>query len=153
MRLEPYLDPNLTLILEKPAGKDAVLEALSKAAAEGLGVGEDDVLAALKAREEQMPTSTPEGVGLPHALLKGIDRTIVIPIALRPGVKFGSANHPPATLVFGMFGPDDTPWVHLRILARIARLMRVDSVREKLRAAESPAALAEALLDEDRAHA
>src|SRR5688572_30220421 len=103
MRLEPYLDPNLVLILDKPEDKDAVLAALAAAAAQGLGVPEADVLAALKAREDQMPTSTPEGVGLPHALLKGIDRTIVIPMVLRSGVKFGSSNHPPSTLVFGMF--------------------------------------------------
>lgn len=153
MRLEPYLNPNLALVVDKPDGKDAVLAALADAAATDIGLPAADILAALKAREDQMATSTPEGVGLPHALLKGVDHTLVIPVLLRPGVKFGSSNHPPADLIFGMVGPDDKPWDHLRILARIARLMRIDSVRARLRAADTPQALADALLEEDRDHA
>jgi PTS system nitrogen regulatory IIA component len=152
MRLEPYLDPNLTFVLDKPDGKEAVLAALAEAAAGPLGLEPEAVLTALMAREEQMATSTPEGVGLPHALLKGIDRTLVIPMLLRPGVKFGSSNHPPADLVFGMFGPDDKPWDHLRILARIARLTRDEKARDRLRAADDARGLAEAILTEDRDH-
>ncbi len=152
MRLEPYLDPNLTFVIDKPDGKEAVLAALADAAAASLGLERDAVLAALVAREEQMATSTPEGVGLPHALLKGIDRTLVIPMLLRPGVKFGSSNHPPADLVFGMFGPDNKPWDHLRILARIARLTRDDKARGRLREASDAAELSEAILTEDRSH-
>lgn len=153
MRLEPYLDPNLAIVLDKPDGKDAVLDALAAAASEAIGRPAEEIAATLRAREEQMPTSTPEGVGLPHALLKGVDRTLVIPMLLRPGIKFGPANHPPADLVFGMFGPDDKPWDHLRILARIARLVRMESVRKNLRDAKDAAALNEALLKEDRDHA
>ncbi len=152
MRLEPYLDPNLTFVLDKPDGKAAVLASLADAAAGALGIDREIVLAALLSREEQMATSTPEGVGLPHALLKGIDRTLVIPMLLRPGVKFGSSNHPPADLVFGMFGPDDKPWDHLRILARIARLTRDEKSRGRLREADDAAGLAEAILTEDRNH-
>lgn len=153
MRLEPYLDPNLAIILDKPDGKDAVLDALAQAASVVIGRPAAEIATALRAREAQMPTSTPEGVGFPHALLKGLDRTLVIPMLLRPGIKYGSANHPPADLVFGMIGPDDKPWDHLRILARIARLVRMESVRANLRAADNPEALIAALLKEDREHA
>jgi PTS system nitrogen regulatory IIA component len=153
MRLEPYLDPNLAIVLDKPDGKDAVLDALAAAASGAIGRPADEIASTLRAREAQMPTSTPEGVGLPHALLKDVDKTLVIPMLLRPGIKFGSANHPPADLIFGMFGPDDKPWDHLRILARIARLVRMESVRASLRAASDAAGLIEALLKEDRDHA
>jgi PTS system nitrogen regulatory IIA component len=152
MRLEPYLDPNLAIVLDKPGDKDAVLAALADLGAPALGLEPADVLAALRAREAQMPTSTPEGVAFPHALLKGLERTIVIPMRLRPGLRFGSTNHPPADLVFGMIGPDDRPWDHLRILARLARLLRIDSVRDRLRNANTADELAEALLQEDRDH-
>ncbi|MBX3353250.1 MAG: PTS sugar transporter subunit IIA [Phycisphaeraceae bacterium] len=152
MRLEPYLDPDAAMILEKPGDKGAVLAELAQAASRVLGVGAPGLLAALEAREAQMPTSTPEGVALPHALTPDLTRTLVIPVVLRPGVRFGGANHPPADLVFGMFGPSDKPWDHLRVLARIARLMRTAGPRDTLRAAPTPQALHDALLAEDRAH-
>ena len=106
-----------------------------------LAVAESDLLAALEAREAQMPTSTPEGVALPHALLPNLTRTLVIPAVLRPPVRFGGSNHPPADLAFGMFGPADKPWDHLRVLARLARLMRAAGPRATLRASDSASRL------------
>lgn len=152
MRLEPFLDPDATIILERPKDKGAVLEELAQAASRMLGVDAGGLLAALEAREAQMATSTPEGIALPHALTPDLTRTLVIPVVLRPGVRFGGANHPPSDLVFGMFGPSDKPWDHLRVLARIARLMRTAGPRETLRAAPNAQALYDALLAEDRAH-
>lgn len=152
MRLEPYLEPDAALILESPADKRAVLQSLAQRASEILGVGWQEILESLEAREAQMPTSTPEGVALPHALMPGLNRTLVIPAVLNPGVRFGGAGHPPAELAFGMFGPSDKPWDHLRVLARIARLMRHPGPRAALRAASDPHALHEALVREDRAH-
>lgn len=152
MRLEPYLDPDAAFILEKPSDKAEVLDALAKAASSALGIPAPEILASLEAREAQMATSTPEGIALPHALMPGMTRTLVIPVILRPGVRFGGAGHPPADLVFGMFGPVDKPWDHLRVLARIARLMRTTGPRATLRAAETGRALHDALVAEDSAH-
>jgi len=153
MRLEPCLKPELTLFLEGCSGLDAVLGALAEVGARVPGIpGSDELLVGLKEREDRFPTSTPEGVAFPHVLLKGVEHTLIVPVLLRPGVKWKNPSHPAQDLVFGMFGDIDRPWEHVRLLARLARIVRSPGALERLRGAEDAPALHEALLSEDRSH-
>jgi len=153
MRLEPLLNPELVVVLDNPGGKDSVLRALAQAARRVLPhISEDDLVAELSDRERRHSTSTPEGVAFPHAMLGEIENTVVVPALLRPGVNFGSENHPPSDLVFGMFGCAERPFSHVRLLARLARISRGPGALDRLRASQSPAELYETLVEEDRRH-
>ncbi len=153
MRLESFIHADRVLVLENATDRDEVLRLLAAAASPAIGdVDEEQLLEALQERESQMATSTPEAVGFPHALLPEIDSTIVVVALLRKGVDFGSPNHPPVTLIFGMFGSSEKPWEHVRLLARLARIARAPGALDKLRAAADARALFEALVEEDRSH-
>jgi len=153
MALQQYLRPELVFVCEDMASRDALFEQISKAA----GAAEPDLdgaalLRHLLAREKQSPTSTPEGVAFPHALAPDIDRTLVAAARVKSGVDFGVPSHPPADLILCMFGNSDEPWEHVRILARLARLVHTDEARDRLRTADDPDRLYALLLDEDRSH-
>lgn len=153
MRLEPCLHPDLTLVLDACPGLDAVLGGLAEAGAKQAGMPDrEELLRGLVEREERYPTSTPEGVAFPHVLLKGIEQTLIVPVLLRPGVKWRNPSHPAQDLVFGMFGNIDRPWEHVRLLARLARIVRTAGALDRLRRAADARALHEALLGEDRSH-
>lgn len=153
MRLEPMLQPGAVLVLDGAASRDEVLAALSRVAeAHTPGVTQGSLLAALVEREAKFPTGTPEGAAFPHALLAEISRTFVVPMLLRPGVRWSTQEHPPQDLVFGIFGSSDTPWEHVRLLARLARVCRGAGALGRLRAASDAAALMAALVEEDRRH-
>ena len=153
MRLEPILDPKSALVIRDPADRDAVLSALAHAAAEQLAGGSAaTVLSALIEREEQTHTATAEGVAFPHAMLPNLERTILLVARVTPAVSFGGTDLPAPDLVFCMIGSANKPWVHVRLLARLARVARAAGALERLREAETPEALLEALLEEDRAH-
>jgi len=152
MRLESFLKQADVLVIEEPGSRNDVLERIAEAAATSGGAEQSDLLDSLLEREKQMPTSTPEGVGFPHALLPAIEQTRVIAALLKPGVSFGVADHPPVDLVFGMFGSSEKPWEHVRLLARLARIARGEGALERLRAAADEEALYEALIEEDRSH-
>lgn len=153
MRLEPTLKPDAVLLLASPSSRDAVLGALADRAG-GLfpGVTPKALLQGMIEREARFPTGTPEGVAFPHVLLPQIDQTAVIPALLRPGVRWSLHNHPAQDLVFAMFGHSDTPWEHVRMLARLARIARGPGALERLRSAPDAQSLYQLLLAEDRSY-
>lgn len=153
MALQPYIRPDLTFILEGVESRDELFKRLAASVDAMIPALKGEALVQrLMAREKQMPTSTPEGVAFPHALAAEIDKTHVAAALLKPGVDFGVAHHPRSDLVFCMFGPTSDPWDHVRLLARLARIVRSETARTRLRGAASAADLYETLLAEDRSH-
>lgn len=151
MRLEHFLRPERTVVLGGVTTLDALLHELAGAAASA-GVDAGEVEVALREREAQASTSTPEGVAFPHALLDGVEETIVVAARTPDGVAMGKADHPPCDIVFCMIGASSAPWDHVRLLARLARIARGPGALDRIRAASDGEALYEALLNEDRSH-
>jgi len=153
MRLEPLLDEELVMVVEGAGGKGELLRALAERAAPRLGgVDADAVASELEDREQRIPTSTPEGVAFPHAMLPAIGETVVVAALVRPGVSFGVETHPASDVVFGMFGCSERPFSHVRLLARLARIARGPGALERFRACGDAASFHAALVDEDRKH-
>ena len=153
MRLEPILRPDLTLFIEGATDRDAVLRRLAEIAAKRASDHTAEMIhSALQARESQTPTATEEGVAFPHAMLPGLDQTLLIVARLKPAVTFGGTDLPSPDLVFCMIGSTEKPWEHVRLLARLARIARGVGGLERLRKAQSPDELFASLVEEDRAH-
>ncbi len=154
MRLESYLSQERTVVIESAADRSAVFRKIAEAASKAAGGAPpaEALVEALEQREAQMPTSTPEGVAFPHALLPDFEQTLIVAARLAPGVGFGGKGHPPSDLVFAMFGSSAKPWEHVRLLARLARVARGPGALARLRKTADAEALYSALIDEDRTH-
>ena len=153
MRIEPLLAPERVVMLTDASERDAVLRGLADVAASGLpGRSTDELYEALLEREKRYPTSTPEGVAFPHAMLEGVEETVLVAAGVRPAVDFRPGEHPAVDLAFAMIGSSAEPFQHVQLLARLARVCRGEGALAKFRAASDPEALLGALVDEDRAH-
>jgi mannitol/fructose-specific phosphotransferase system IIA component (Ntr-type) len=153
MRLEPILHAGLVAVLEGRSTRDDVLRRLaSLGAAATPGIRAEGLVAAFLDRESKFPTATPEGVAFPHALVPGVTGSRVAVVLARPGVAWGATPHPPQDLAFGIIGAIDTPWEHVRVLARLARIARGPGALDRLRAARDAADLFARLIAEDRQH-
>lgn len=153
MRLEPIIEPGLTAVLSGLRGRDAALEAIAERGATKFpNVTRAAFLAALKDRESKYPTGTPEGVAFPHALLPDLQPTGLVILLLRPPVKWSGQKHPEQDLIFGILGNADTPWEHVRLLARLARIVGGAGALQRLRSAADGKELFQRLLEEDRSH-
>ncbi len=153
MRLEPLLDHAMVLVIDEPASKEDVLRRLAEQAVTRIhSIDAAHLAAELEERERRIPTSTPEGVAFPHAMLPAIDDTIVVPALVRPGVDFGTEAHPPSDVLFGMFGCSDRPFSHVRLLARLSRVARGPGALERFRKCTDQQNFYDALIDEDRKH-
>jgi len=101
------------------------------------GVVEDSSAAVREVMERERLTSTGvgEGVAIPHRLASWIEKTSIAFCRFSPPVQFDAIDNKPADLVFLLLGPAGHEGEHLRLLTRLARLLRQEDVRKQLRAA------------------
>ncbi|HEY6796670.1 MAG TPA: fructose PTS transporter subunit IIA [Kineosporiaceae bacterium] len=91
----------------------------------------DGFLADVRAREAQLSTGLPGGIGIPHARSTHVTVPTLGFARLPQGVDWG-AEDGPATLVFLIAAPEGGDQDHLTILASLARRLIHVSFRESL---------------------
>jgi PTS system nitrogen regulatory IIA component len=112
----------------------------------------DAVYAALVQREEMGTTALPGGVAIPHPHRPqgpGVlgDSLVALGLTGR-GIAFGGPRGEMSDVFFLVACMDDR--THLRVLARIGRLLRVEGLLDRLRAAASAGEAREMLLSAER---
>ncbi len=100
----------------------------------------DTFLADVRAREEQMATGLPGGIGIPHARSGAITEPSLVFGRSGDGIDWG-AEDGPATLIFLIAAPDGGGEEHLKILAALARKLMRSEFRASLMEAPDAAAV------------
>jgi PTS system nitrogen regulatory IIA component len=104
---------------------------------------------ALEDRERLNSTALGEGVAIPHGKLGGLKRVVAAFGRSVPGVDFSSLDGKPTHLFFLLVAPEDSAGAHLKALARISRLLKDETFRQRLMAAPDGAAVYQTIRDED----
>lgn len=92
---------------------------------------------ALLQRESSQSTGLGNGIAIPHAVHSQLDST-VIQLALSPeGVDFRALDERPVHVFFLLLSPPESSGTHIKLLARIARLMREPGFLQRLLATET----------------
>jgi mannitol/fructose-specific phosphotransferase system IIA component (Ntr-type) len=156
MRLTEYLEPELVLLDLATEGVEDTLHALVEHLRTSEAIASaDDVERALVERERNHTTSLGNGVALPHAAVDALDHPLLM-VAISPaGVGFGpheNQDRPPERLFFLLLSPPDAGGTHIKMLARIVRLVRSPAFVEDLVSAGSPAEVVDAIAREDALH-
>jgi mannitol/fructose-specific phosphotransferase system IIA component (Ntr-type) len=87
------------------------------------------------------------GVAIPHARSSAVSQlTLVCGVSPEP-VPFDSIDGEPVRLFFLIVGPESSAGQHVKVLSRIARLVRRENLRELLCKARTADEFYEALLD------
>lgn len=125
----------LTIVGLTAANKqDATRQLAEKLLADGRVTDIDGFLEDVRAREEQMATGLPGGIGIPHARSAHVTVPSVAVATSVDGVDFG-AHDGPAHLIFLIAAPDGADDRHLHILAALARKLVHEDFRQALRSA------------------
>ena len=124
----------------RATSKKALFRRLAELAASVHGLEAEPVYRALLRRETLGSTGVGRGVAIPHARLPELDHVNGLFVRLAEPVAFGATDRRPVDLVFTLLGPDAAA-THLKALARIARTLRNEAVRRKLRSTFEPEAL------------
>ncbi len=153
MKLYEYLKPELIILgLEDGAVESTLRKLLEPLVEHGLVRDEETVLGALAAREEVQSTAIGHGVAIPHAGCLDLDAPLIT-LALSPeGIDFNSADGEPIHIFFLLLSPPDRSSTHIKLLARIARLMRQPAHRDELLGATTAAEVIERIRRLDEQH-
>ena len=110
---------------------DVVRQLIDKLVAAGRVTDAEGFAADVKAREAQMATGMPGGIGLPHARSQYVTVPSLALGKVPGGVDFGAPDGP-ANLVFLIAAPASGDAAHLKILAALARRLVHPEFRQSL---------------------
>jgi mannitol/fructose-specific phosphotransferase system IIA component (Ntr-type) len=151
IRIDDILEPSRVLMGLAGGSKPEVLRAMTDRLAE-LGCLSDsgEIHRLLMEREGLMTTGVKRGFAFPHAFSPQFDKSFLTLGVVPGGVEYDSLDHHPVEFIFLLLGPPDHQTVHLRILARVSRLMGQPDMLELLRGARSVEEVIEVLDDTER---
>jgi PTS system nitrogen regulatory IIA component len=129
--------------------KKAILDELVAPAAKLAGASHDELVRVLLERERLGSTGIGGGIGIPHGKLRGLPSLILGFGLSRQGVDFESMDGRPTHLFFLLLTPEDSAGLHLKLLARLSRLLKNDDFKRRLMQAGTPNEVINAIRDED----
>jgi CBS domain containing-hemolysin-like protein len=138
LNLSELIPPSLVFLdFEAEDSRTAIRELVRRVAEAGATIDPRAAVCALLKREASIPCALGEGAALPHARVEGIERPVVaLARAVQP-IDFDSYDDLPVTLLFLVLSSPRDDATHLGILARIAKLLESDYLRDKLESASS----------------
>ncbi|MBI1385418.1 MAG: PTS IIA-like nitrogen regulatory protein PtsN [Rhizobiales bacterium] len=120
--------------------KQALLE-LAATASKLTGLDQRDIFDTLLQRERLGSTGVGKGMAIPHGRLAGLSGIVVLFARVEHPIDFEAVDEEPVDIIFLILAPESAGADHLKALSRISRVMRDDSLIDKLRRSKSKAAL------------
>ncbi|MEV4740294.1 fructose-specific PTS transporter subunit EIIC [Streptomyces sp. NPDC049555] len=128
--------------------EDAIRELAGLLAASGAVRDTEELIRAVRAREEVGTTGLGEEIAVPHAKTSAVTAPVVAFGRSPQGIEWGSMDGTRARLVFMIAVPDgDAADEHLRILAKLAQRLLDPDFRERLLAAADVEAILRVLTE------
>jgi mannitol/fructose-specific phosphotransferase system IIA component (Ntr-type) len=149
MLLTELLTPDRVLVPLSARDKTGIIAELTRHLTDCSGGDYSDVLGAVQEREAGWSTGVGFGVAIPHARSSAVgELTLVCGVSAEP-VPYDSIDGEPVRLFFLIVGPEASAGQHVKVLSRIARLVRREELRHRLCQARTAGEFYEALLDEE----
>ena len=130
--------------------KASTLEELSSfLKKKGLVSNKETLLNALMGRELLGSTGIGENVAIPHAKISEIDQIITMFGRSIKGIEFDSLDKKPVHFIYLVLAPMNSSGQHLKVLARISRLLKNKPLRESIISATETNQIYSIIADED----
>ncbi len=133
MKLSELLDQNHIIPDLKAKDKKGVLEELVDVIfCSDPSFDKDSLVKVLLERERLGSTGIGDGVAIPHGKLQGLKHPIISFGRSLKGLDFEAMDGEPTFLFFLLVAPEDSASIHLKALAKIARIIKNRSFRSLL---------------------
>jgi PTS system nitrogen regulatory IIA component len=130
--LTEFLTPERVVIPLAARDKAGIIAELTHHLVDLSGGTFADVLGAVEEREAVLSTGIGFGVAIPHARSPAVrELTVVCGVSSAP-VPYDSIDGEPVRLFFLIVAPEASAGQHVKVLSRIARLVRHEDLRQQL---------------------
>ena len=153
MKLAEYIAPELVFVAHEPDDKPSFIKELVVNVKKHLpDIDDQTLLVRLLQREDDVSTGIGRGVAIPHAAVDGIDKTWCVITQIPKGLDFNSLDASPVHITFLLISPTGRTGTHLRILARLARLVSNEAFVSRIATAKEPSDIFALVKEEDGRH-
>ncbi len=140
MNISDLLAPDAVIPLLKVQGKKQLMQELAARAHALTQIPERKIFETLIERERLGTTGVGSGIAIPHGRLADVEQIVGVFARLDGAIDYEAVDNQPVDLVFMLLAPEGAGADHLKALARVSRLLRDQTVCEKLRAtSDAPA--------------
>lgn len=144
-RVAAWVQPRIVLLNVEARDRSHALEIAASAAAKSCGQDPAPWFRALQRREQAGSTALGCGIAIPHARVAGISEPMTVYVRPATTLRFGASDEEAVSqLLVILVPPGDARDEHLQLLAIVAQLFSMQSVRKHLLEAPTAAAVAKA---------
>ena len=123
--------------LEARNQHDVLAELVGVFAKGGVRFDPEAMLQVLLERERLGSTGIGDGIAIPHGKLQGLDEILLSFGRSSEGISFDAMDGKPVHLFFLLMAPENSAGLHLKILAKISRMLKDPTLRDNLLRAKS----------------
>lgn len=139
MKIEDLLSPDLMIMdLKATTREEAIKEMADLEVKQDVVNNEDEFIKSIWAREKESTTGIGDGIAMPHARNKYINRAAVLFAKSPKGIDYNSLDGQPVHLFFMITAPAGADNTHLQALAKLSSLLINPDVVNALKAATKP---------------
>jgi len=149
MKISDILKLDAIIADLKAKNKPEAIKELSQAVSPVAGAEIEDVAAVLMEREHLGSTGIGGGIAIPHGKLETVKSIAVGFGRSIKGIEFESLDNRPVHLFFLLLTPEHSTGGHLKVLAQISKLLKMDQFKERLLAAGSTEQIHQIILEND----
>jgi PTS system nitrogen regulatory IIA component len=150
MKITTFLQREFIIEELQAETKEEVLAELAALLTGADKTGErDEMVNVLMARERLGSTGIGDGIAIPHGKMRSLDNLIIAIGRSSKGIDFNAMDGKPVHLFFLLMAPENSAGQHLKVLARISRLLKDSVLRRMLMEARSAAELFQLLMEKD----
>jgi len=129
--------------------KKGVIDELALTISKTTKASAKEIAIVLMEREQLGSTGIGGGIAIPHGKLGSV-QSIIIGLGLsREGIEYESLDNKPVHIFFLLLTPENSTGGHLRVLAQISKLLKMDQFKKELIAAESVDDIYNTIIDQD----
>jgi len=152
MEISEILTPERVVADLRATSKKQALQELAHHSARVTGLNERAIFDVLLERERLGTTGVGKGIAIPHGKLNELNGLYGLFARIEKPVDFDSIDDDPVDLIFLLLAPEGAGADHLKALARVSRLLRDETVCEKLRGSDTNEALYAVLTEQSESN-
>jgi len=149
MKISDILNKNSIIADLTAENKTGVIRELAGAVAQAANADPETIASVLMEREFLGSTGIGGGIAIPHGKLSAVE-SVTVGFGLSPkGIDYTSLDNRPVHIFFLLLTPENSTGGHLKVLAQISKLLKMDQFKARLKSAGSVDELYEIIMEQD----
>ena len=149
MRISQLLSKSSIIANLNAQDKKGVIDELALAVSKATKVSVKELATVLMEREQLGSTGIGGGIAIPHGKLDSVQSIIVGFGLSQKGVEYESLDNKPVHIFFLLLTPENSTGGHLKVLAQISKLLKMDQFKKGLKSAQSVDDIYDIIMDQD----